>query len=159
MGHEVEPSDSQIFIKTKDWFYKNRTSGKPPDVNIRYLENMVIIDAYNGFSRKEIAKKLTTIAEAFPQSTVYVFAFMYQHTWTVRISKFILFLPFQKPSPSASSKLQWREEEQQTASGNDLFSRHINKHKSKKYPLPKPTTKFEEAYFLKLLDEEFEGEK
>lgn len=69
----------------------------------------------------------------------------------------ILFLPFQKPSPSASSKLQWREEEQQTASGNDLFSRHV-KHKSN-YPLHKPTTKFEEAYLLKLIDDEFEGER
>lgn len=73
---EVKWLDSKITIKTQDCFPKNDT--KTPDVYIRLdEERVVIIDAYNGSSKKEIKKKLTTYAEAFPlikTVTVYVFA-------------------------------------------------------------------------------------
>jgi hypothetical protein len=75
-GEEVESSpDSKIFIKTQDWFTKHNTSGKMPDVAIRYLdEEKVIIDAYNGSNRDEIKRKISMYVKAFPDSTVFVFA-------------------------------------------------------------------------------------
>ena len=77
---------SNVMIKTQNFFeleknkllklQKRKIEGKmsTPDICLESGDKKIIIDAYNGTSKKEIKSKLRAYSECFPGAQVYVFA-------------------------------------------------------------------------------------